>query len=201
MFILIYPGATMSGLTAVGLFLVSSLFSLLIFCIWLRMALRYFRISSLNPLNQLIHTITNPLVNPIQLLIKQKAQPVKKYEIATIIVLLLVELLKIIIISLIAFHQIMPWQYLLFYIIADLIIQPCDLLFFAILIRVIMSFVNPAWNGPIADFLRILTEPLLKLGRKIVPDISGFDFSPFIILMILKVITLFVNANLPWRIL
>ena len=46
-------------------------------------------------------------------------------------------------------------------------------LFYMILIRVIMSFVNPHWQGPLADFLRLLTEPLLKLGRRVVPDISG----------------------------
>jgi YggT family protein len=191
----------MPGLTAVGLFVVSLLFSLYIFSIWLRIALRYFRISSLNPLSQLIHTVTNPLVHPIQLFTKSTPKPGQKYEIAAIIGLVLVELFKIILLSLIAFHGLMPFGYLLLYVLADLIIQPCDLLFYAILIRVIMSFVNPNWQGPIADFLRILTEPLLKLGRKIIPDISGFDFSPFIILMILKVITLFINANLPWRLL
>jgi YggT family protein len=165
------------------------------------MALRYFRISALNPLSQLIHTITTPLIEPIQLVVKQKPKPGDLYDIPAIILLVLVELIKIILISLIVFHGIMNLGYLILYVLADLILQPCDLLFFAILIRLIMSFVNPAWNGPIADFLRILTEPLLKLGRKIIPDISGFDFSPFIILMILKVITLFINANLPWRLL
>lgn len=191
----------MSGLTAVGLFVVSSLFSLLIFSIWLRIALRYFRISALNPLSQLVHTITDPLVKPIQQLLKQKPKPGQKYDVATIIALVLVEVIKILLISLIAFQTIMPIGYFLIYVIADLIIQPCDLLFFAILIRVIMSFVNPAWNGPIADILRILTEPVLKYGRRFFPDISGFDFSPFLILMILKVITLFINASLPWRLL
>lgn len=191
----------MSGLTAVGLFVVSLLFSLLIFTIWLRMALRYFRISALTPLSQLVHTITDPLVNPIQQLLKQKAKPGQKYDVATIIALVLVEIIKILLISLIAFHTIMPIGYFLIYVIADLIIQPCDLLFFAILIRVIMSFVNPAWNGPIADVLRILTEPILKYGRRFFPNISGFDFSPFLILMVLKVITLFINASLPWRLL
>lgn len=191
----------MFGLTSVALFLVSLVFSLLIFTIWLRMALRYFRISALNPLSQLIHTITTPLIEPIQLVVKQKPKPGDLYDIPAIILLVLVELIKIILISLIVFHGIMNLGYLILYVLADLILQPCDLLFFAILIRLIMSFVNPAWNGPIADFLRILTEPLLKLGRKIIPDISGFDFSPFIILMILKVITLFINANLPWRLL
>jgi YggT family protein len=194
-------GENMSGLTAVGLFVVSLFFSLLIFTIWLRMALRYFRISALNPLSQLIHTITDPLVNPVQMVLKQKPKPGQKYDVPAIIVLVLVEILKIFIISLLAFHGMMNLGYFVLYVLADLIIQPCDMLFFAVLIRVIMSFVNPAWNGPVADFLRILTEPLLKLGRKIIPDISGFDFSPFLVLMILKVITMFINANLPWRLL
>lgn len=190
----------MSGLTAVGLFIVSLFFSLLIFSIWLRIALRYFRISTLNPLSQLVYTITNPLVLPLQKLFPTPKAG-QKYDRAAFVALILVEILKIAVISLIAFHNLMSFGYFLMYVIADLIIQPCDLLFFAILIRVIMSFVNPNWQGPIADFLRIITEPLLKWGRKIVPNISGFDFSPFIILMLLKVITLFINANLPWRLL
>lgn len=191
----------MTGLTAVGLFVVSLFFSLFIFTIWLRISLRYFRISALNPVSQLIYTLTDPLINPIQKIVQEKPKPGQRYELATIVALILVEILKLVIISFIAFHGMMNLVYFLIYLLADLIIQPCDLLFFAILIRVFMSFVNPAWNGPVADFLRIITEPILKKGRQVFPDISGFDFSPFIILMILKVITLFINANLPWRLL
>lgn len=191
----------MSGIIAVTLFVVSLLFSLVILSLWLRIALRYLRVSALHPVNQLIYKITNPIVNPIQLLSKQPYKPGQKYDIPAFITLILVELLKIICISLLSLHGLIPIVYIFLYIIADLIIQPCDILFFAILIRVVMSFINPNWQGPIADFLRLLTEPLLKLGRKIVPDISGFDFSPFIIIVLLKIITLFIRANLPWRLL
>ncbi|KTD67146.1 MULTISPECIES: YggT family protein [Legionella] len=191
----------MSGIIAVTLFVVSLLFSLVILSLWLRIALRYLRVSALHPVNQLIYKITNPIVNPIQLLSKQPYKPGQKYDIPAFITLILVELLKIICISLLSLQGLIPIVYIFLYIIADLIIQPCDILFFAILIRVVMSFINPNWQGPIADFLRLLTEPLLKLGRKIVPDISGFDFSPFIIIVLLKIITLFIRANLPWRLL
>ncbi|STY28771.1 Integral membrane protein YggT, involved in response to extracytoplasmic stress (osmotic shock) [Legionella wadsworthii] len=191
----------MSGINAVALFIVSLIFSLVILSLWLRIALRYLRVSSLHSVSQLVHKITDPIVNPIQLITKQSYQPKFQYDIPAFITLVLVELLKIICISLLAFHGIIPIAFIILYIIADLIIQPCDILFFAILIRVVMSFVNPNWYGPLADFLRLLTEPLLKLGRRIVPDISGFDFSPFIIMVLLKIITLFVNASLPWRIL
>ncbi|MCW8410083.1 YggT family protein [Legionella sp. PATHC035] len=191
----------MSGLIAVTLFVISLFFSLVIFSLWIRIALRYLRVSALHPVNQLVYKMTNPIVNPIQVLAKQPYKPGQKYDIPAFITLFLVELLKIICISLLALQGLIPIGFILLYIIADLILQPCDILFFAILIRVIMSFVNPNWQGPIADLLRLLTEPLLKLGRKIVPDISGFDFSPFIIIVLLKIITLFIRANLPWRLL
>ena len=42
----------MVGLTVVATFVVSLFFSLLIFSLWLRIALRYFRVSPLNPISQ-----------------------------------------------------------------------------------------------------------------------------------------------------
>lgn len=191
----------MSGFTAVGVFLTALFFNLIIFTLWIRIALRFLRISALSPFSQLIHTITDPIVRPFNLLLRQKYHPGQKYDWMAFCVLILVEVIKIICLSLLHFHAIMPLVFLILYVFADLIIQPCDLLFFAILIRVIMSYANPGWQHPIADFLRLLTQPLLILGRKIVPDISGFDFSPFIIMIILKVITLFISASLPWPIL
>lgn len=189
----------MSGFTAVAVFLTSLFFSLLIFTLWLRIALRYLRVSALNPLSQLILSITDPLISPLNSLFKLKYQPGQKYDWMAFAILFLVEVLKILCLSLLAFHTIMPFPYFILYVLADLIIQPCDLLFYAILIRVIMSYVKPGWQHPVGDFLRLLTQPLLVLGRKIIPDISGFDFSPFIMMILLKVITLFISASLPWR--
>lgn len=60
-----------------------------------------------------------------------------------------------------------------------------------------MSWVNPAWSNPLADLLRTLSDPVLKLARNRIPDIAGIDFSPLIVLVILEVITLFLRASLP----
>ena len=191
----------MSGFTAVGFFLVSLFFGLIIFGLWVRIALRYLRISSLSPFSQLIASITDPLVSPFNIVLQQKYKPGQKYDWMAFIILLLIECIKMICLSVLVFHAVMPVLFILVYIVADLVIQPCTILFYAILIRVIMSYANPRWQHPMADFLRLLTEPLLILGRKIVPDISGFDFSPLIIMIILKIITLFISASLPWNIL
>jgi YggT family protein len=191
----------MSGFTAVGFFLISIFFGLIIFGLWVRIALRYLRVSSLSPFSILINSNTDHLVKPFNQVLKQKYKPGQKYDWMAFIVLVLIELIKIICLSLLVFHVLMPIPFILLYILADLIIQPCNLLFYAILIRVIMSYANPRWQHPLADFLRLLTEPLLIFGRKIVPDISGFDFSPFLIMISLKIITLFISASLPWNIL
>lgn len=191
----------MSGFTAVGYFLISLFFGLIVFALWLRIALRYLRVSSLNPVSRLVLSLTDPVLIPVNSLLKQKYQPSQKYDWTAFALLIVVECFKLLFLSLIIFHAIMPIAYLVLYVLADLIIEPCNLLFYAILVRVIMSFVNPGWQHPVADFLRLLTEPLLQLGRKIIPDISGFDFSPFVVMIILKIITLFISASLPGKLL
>lgn len=191
----------MPGLTAAAMFVVSLLFSFFIFTLWIRITLRYFHISALDPVSKLIHTFTDPLVKPLEKIKLKKSKVFKRFDVSDFIVLIIVETLKLICLSLLAFHQLMSFPLLVLYVLADLAMQPCDLLFLAIIVRIIMSFTNPGWSGPFADFLKILTDPLLRIGRRIIPDISGFDFSPYIMLMILKTVTLFINANLPWRIL
>ena len=65
----------------------------------------------------------------------------------------LIEILKVVFLNLVLFQNLLPFVYILIYALADFIIQPCNFLFFAILIRVIMSYINPYWNHPVADFL------------------------------------------------
>ncbi|MDI1352584.1 MAG: YggT family protein, partial [bacterium] len=89
----------MLGLTAVGVFLVSLFFSLIILSLWLRIALRYFRVSSLNQFSQLIHSITDPLIQPFNIILRQKYQPGQRYHWMAFMVLILIEFIKIILLS------------------------------------------------------------------------------------------------------
>lgn len=189
----------MSGLITVGYFLFSLFFSLLTFILWARIALRYFRVSSLHPVSQAINVLTNPIVSPVSRLFPVKKNRPNRYDWACFIVLVVVELLKFTAIGLLFLREMLPLLYLLLYTLADLVVQPLTLLFYAIIIRVVMSWINPGWVHPIADILRLVTDPLLRIGRRIIPDISGFDFSPFIMLIILKIITLFIQASLPYQ--
>ncbi len=187
----------MSGVVTVGYFLFSLFFSLLTFLLWARIGLRYFRVSTLQPIRYAINSLTSPVIDSISRLLPTVKNPLSRYDWVCFSILIAVEIIKFIAIGLLFYSAMMPLLLLLLYVVADLIVQPCNLLFYAILIRVIMSWVNPQWRHPLADVLRAVTEPLLRLGRRVIPEISGFDFSPFIIMIILKIITLFISTAMP----
>lgn len=193
----------MSGLYSVIYFLVSVSFAFVLFILWSRILVRLNRISVLTPVSQMIYHFTNPLVKPFSNLINPQKVKSIHYDWACLATIIVVEFIKFILISLLLYGALMPMGYLLLFVFADLIMQPCNLLFYLILARVIMSWVNPSWQDitPLGNIVKKITEPLLDFGRYLTPNISGFDFSPLVILVILKAITIFMSASLPARLL
>ncbi|MBA2650824.1 MAG: YggT family protein [Tatlockia sp.] len=189
----------MSGFTVVIHFLVTLFFSLVLFLLWGRIFLRYFKISSLHPISQSINSLVDPFIRPITNRLSAKTKRPSRYDLACFMLIIIVEIVKYIILSFLLYHTMMPLGYLILFVIVDLVVQPCNLLFYLILIRVIMSWVNPNWRNPLEEVIRAITNPILAFGRSFIPVISGIDFSPFIILVILEVITLFMTASLPIR--
>ncbi len=189
----------MSGFIVVAHFLVTLLFSLLLFLLWARMFLRYFKISSLHPISQSINAFIDPLIRPFSNFFHEKGKKPPRYDWPCFTLIIIVEFIKYLILGFLLYKTILPLGYLILFVITDLVVQPCNLLFYLILIRVIMSWIRPEWHHPLEEVIRKITDPILAFGRSIIPDISGFDFSPFVILIILKAITLFMAASLPLR--
>lgn len=63
-----------------------------------------------------------------------------------------------------------------------------QVLSFAILGRVLLSWVDPMGNMRITQVLRDLTEPMLAPIRSILPNTMMFDFSPIIAMLLLQAI-------------
>ena len=61
-----------------------------------------------------------------------------------------------------------------------------NVFFWAILIQVIISWVNPGSYNPITGLLYSLNEPVLRPARRVLPPMSGFDFSPIVVMIALK---------------
>ncbi len=60
-----------------------------------------------------------------------------------------------------------------------------------IIIRVLLSWVNPDPYNPIVQFLYRITEPVLYPIRRRLPYLGGLDVSPIIVIMIIMFLQTF----------
>lgn len=68
-----------------------------------------------------------------------------------------------------------------------------------VLVSVVLSWVRPDPNHPIVSFLRMVTEPLFRRVRKILPRFfwrSGIDFSPMVVFLVIYFIQFVILAEL-----
>jgi YggT family protein len=68
---------------------------------------------------------------------------------------------------------------------------------FIVLIRILISWVNPSGQTPLMRFLYKSTNPALNFTRKICPFVmGGLDFSPVLLLLSLNLLAFFFRASL-----
>jgi len=68
-----------------------------------------------------------------------------------------------------------------------------NLMFFAILIRVILSWVSPGVHNPVTAVLWSVTEPVMAPVRRLIPPIGGLDLSPIFVLIALQALRMLVK--------
>ena len=141
--------------------------------------------------------MTAPIVLPIQRILLKKNGSRSRIDWACFIALVLLGLLKWSIMSALFFHQALSVVGIVLSTFLDLIIEPCNLLFYALIIRMVMSWLNPAWRDSFASLIVSITEPMLRPLRGILPNTGLFDFSPLVALIVIKALTLFVSGFLP----
>jgi YggT family protein len=54
--------------------------------------------------------------------------------------------------------------------------------------RVLLSWINPRFEGPVARFLFDTTEPLLAPIRRVLPSTGMIDLSPLVLVLVLGVL-------------
>jgi YggT family protein len=169
-----------------GLFLIQSIFDLYIFILLLRVVLQWVNTDSRNPLFVLIAKLTNPPLNPLCRIIPN----LHGIDLAAIVLLLGLETIKI---AFLVGLQVNTPPHLggLFIIaFAELLHQLINIFFYAILGLTLLSWISPLAQGPLVEILVRISEPLIRPIRTILPSFSGFDFSPLVLIVGLKVLSI-----------
>lgn len=172
-------------------FLISTLFSLYILAVMLRFLLGMVRADFYNPISQFLVKITNPLLVPLRKIIPGTG----KIDVAAIILMLVLQLIMLAII--VALRGVTPPLLgLLLTAIGTLVILAINVFLFAIIVQVIISWVNPGSYNPVNGLLSSLTAPVLRPIQRLLPPMSGIDLSPLFALIGLQVLKMLIQPLL-----
>ena len=59
---------------------------------------------------------------------------------------------------------------------------------YIIIVRAIISWVNPNPYNPLVRLIHGLTDPVLEPIRRLLPDMGGLDISPFVAILIIWIL-------------
>ena len=181
-------------------FLVSFLVNSATFVLWVRVAIRYFKISVLHPISQLIFRFTDPWLAPFDALCAQMRVDQRRIDWSCLSLIFSLQFIKFSVIKLIMTHLV-TWSIVLLLSFANLVVEPCNVLFYAIIIRVFAHWINPTQQHPVIHLCVLITEPLLGAIRPYMPYLDEIDFSPLVAIVLLKIIVIFISASMPVQIL
>jgi YggT family protein len=169
-------------------FLVSTLFDLYLFVLIMRLVLVAMRVDYFNPLSQMIIKLTQKIIGPLRRIIPNY----KHIELATVIVILTLEIIKFVLLGLILFG--LPNLIgLLLLAVADSLKSLVNFFFYAIIIQAIMSWVSTG-HSPMTKVINKITAPVIKPFQRLIPPVGGMDISPIPAMIVLQLlIILFIS--------
>jgi YggT family protein len=163
------------------IFLIDTLFSLYILAVLLRFLLQWCGADFYNPISQFLVKITHP---PLRIL-RRFVPSIGKIDTSALILVLALQMLADFSILLLKGVTINIGA-LTILSITQLISLLLNLFVFAVFARAILSWLNPGTFNAAASILTTLTEPLLDIIRKFIPDLGGIDLSPLVALLLLQ---------------
>jgi YggT family protein len=75
---------------------------------------------------------------------------------------------------------------------AELLSLGINVFIIAIIVQVIISWINPGSYNPVISLLYSLTTPVLRPIQQLIPPISGIDLSPLFALIGLQVLRMLI---------
>lgn len=167
------------------IYLISTLTDLYVTAILLRLLLQWVRADFYNPLSQFLVKITNPVLVPARRLVPS----IGKLDTASVVVMLLLELLQLVLINLIGKTE-FGFQFLLLFAVQKLLVALLLTYFVLIIARVIISWVANQSRHPLIPLVYQLTDPILRPISKMLPPMGGIDLSPLFALIALRALLL-----------
>lgn len=163
-----------------GSFLIDTVIGLYILAVLLRFLLQWVRADFYNPISQFLVTVTNP---PLVFL-RRFIPGFFGIDLASIALLLILGIAKIYLVAWIAGFT-PQFSGVVLLAIGELVQLIVWVFIITLLIRVILSWIQPGGYNPVLGLINQLTEPLMAPARRLIPPFGGLDLSPIVVFIFL----------------
>ncbi len=174
--------------------IINTLFDLYVLLVLLRFLLQMLRADFYNPVSQFVVRVTTPPLRPLRRVIPS----ISGQDTASIVLCLIVIYIKFLILRLLDVPAIQigtaaapigsaSYAGLVVLGIADLVSLTLTVFLIAIIIQVILSWINPGHYNPVIGLVNRIAEPVLRPIRRFIPPIGGLDLSPLFACLALMV--------------
>ncbi len=167
-------------------FVLDVIFSIYILFVMLRFLLQVVRADPYNPLAQFLVKVTNPALRPLRRIVPTWG----RVDLAAVVLMLALQITFLIIVLMIKGAGAFSFGALFFSAVHDLLRLAINVFFFAILIQVIISWINPGGYNPALALIYNLTEPVLRPAQRILPPVGGLDLSPLVAMVGLQLLNM-----------
>lgn len=172
-------------------YMLETVFTLYIVMVLLRFLLQLVRADFYNPICQFLVKATNPPLKPLRRVIPG----LKGIDLASVVLLVLLQMLALWLMHL-AGGRTIALPALFLFSLSELLLLTLNVFLISILVQVIMSWINPQAHNPVLSILYSLNEPLLRPARRMLPNSSGIDFSPLLVMVLIQLSKLLLVAPL-----
>ncbi|PPD53812.1 MAG: osmotic-shock protein [Methylotenera sp.] len=181
-------------------FLLTTILNLLTLVFLLRFFMQLLRAPFNNPLGLMVMTLSDFAVKPMRRILSS----FKKIDLSTLFLALITQLLlQLSLLMLRNFPLFVAgdaaWLGFIGLSLLGVLRTALDVFFYAILMQVILSWVNP--HSPFSGVLDTLIKPILGPIRRLIPTTNGLDFSPLVALILLQMVNISVFKTLEMQLL
>jgi len=168
-------------MTNPAIFIIDTLFSLYILAVMLRFLLQWTGAEFYNPISQFLVKATHP---PLRIL-RRFVPSIGRIDTSSLVLVLALQMLADFFILMLKGVSIGIGA-LTILSITQLVSLLINIFIFAVFARALLSWLNPGTFNAASSILYSLTEPLLNICRRFIPDLGGIDLSPLAALLLLQ---------------
>jgi YggT family protein len=174
----------MGALNDIAIYLLQTGLGFYLIIVMLRFIMQLVRADFYNPISQFVFKATQPIVGPLQTILK----PIGRFDPASLTLAIALQIAGIVLLLMLN-NVATPNPVTLFlwgFVGAlGLLIK---IYFYALLATIILSWISPGGSNPAAYLLHQITEPVMAPVRSLLPPMGGLDFSPIVVFILINIV-------------